>query len=85
MAQKKIGHNQQWMLQYRKQEYIKEHISYILGSGALAQIEFGNWSSTGYQNEPVHFTAVSYVKDEGRRESWKLSRSHFLLKKHILK
>lgn len=64
---------------------IKEHISYILGSGALAQVKFGNWNTnTGYLNEPVHFDAISYVNDEGRRESWKLSRSYLFLKKHIL-
>lgn len=63
---------------------IQEHVSYILGSGALAQLEFGNWSTTGYQKELVNFDAVTYVRDEGRRENWKLSRSHLLLKKHIL-
>lgn len=63
---------------------IKEHISYMLGSGALTQMEFGNWGTAGYRKEPIHFDSVTYVRDEGHRESWKLSRSHFLLKKHIL-
>lgn len=64
---------------------IQEYISYSLGCGALNQLEYGNWSAqAGYRREIVNFDAVSYVKDEGHRESWKLSRPYFLLKKYIL-
>lgn len=64
---------------------LQEHIAYTLGCSALLQFKYNNWSSqSGYRNEPLAFDAVSYVKDEGRRESWKLSRPYFLLQKHIL-
>lgn len=64
---------------------LQEHIAYTLGCSALMQFKYGNWnSSSGYRDEPIAFDAVSYVKDEGRRESWKLSRDYFLLKKFIL-
>jgi len=64
---------------------LQEHIAYTLGCSALLQFKYGNWSSQqGYRDEPLLFDAISYVKDEGRRESWKLSRPYFLLQKYIL-
>lgn len=64
---------------------LQEHIAYTLGCAALMQFKYGNWSAQqGYRDEPLAFDAVSYVKDEGRRESWKLSRPYFLLQKYIL-
>lgn len=64
---------------------LQEHIAYTLGRSALLQFKYGNWSAqNGYRDEPLNFDAVSYVKDEGRRESWKLSRPYFLLQKYIL-
>lgn len=65
---------------------LQEHIAYTLGCSALLQFKYGNWSTQkGYRDEPLLFDAVSYVKDEGRRESWKLSRPYLLLQKYILK
>ena len=64
---------------------LQEHIAYTLGCSALLQFKYGNWNSQqGYRDEPLPFDAVSYVKDEGRRASWKLSREFFLLQKYIL-
>lgn len=64
---------------------LQEHIAYTLGCSALIQLKYNNWSAQkGYRDEPLPFDAVSYVKDEGRRESWKLSRPYFLLQKHII-
>ena len=64
---------------------LQEHIAYTLGCSALLQFKYGNWSTQqGYRDEPLPFDAISYVKDEGRRESWKLSRPYFLLQKYIL-
>ena len=64
---------------------LKEHIAYTLGCAALLQFKYGNWNAQkGYRDEPLHFDAISYVKDEGRRENWKLSRPYFLLQKFIL-
>lgn len=64
---------------------LQEHIAYTLGCSALLQLKYNNWSAQkGYRDEPLAFDAVSYVKDEGRRESWRLSRPFFLLQKHIL-
>lgn len=64
---------------------LQEHIAYTLGCSALMQFKYGNWNAQqGYRDEPLPFDAVSYVKDEGRRESWKLSRPYFLLQKYIL-
>lgn len=64
---------------------IQEHIAYTLGCSALLQFKYGNWNTqTGYKKEPMAIDAKSYVKDEGRRESWKLSRPYFLLQKYVL-
>lgn len=64
---------------------LQEHIAYTLGCSALMQFKYGNWNAQqGYRDEPLPFDAISYVKDEGRRESWKLSRPYFLLQKYIL-
>lgn len=64
---------------------LQEHIAYTLGCSALLQAKYNNWNAQqGYRDEPLSFDAVSYVKDEGRRESWKLSRPYFLLQKFIL-
>lgn len=64
---------------------LQEHIAYTLGCSALLQLKYNNWSNqNGYRDEPLAFAAVSYVKDEGRRESWKLSRPYLLLQKYIL-
>ena len=64
---------------------LQEHIAYTLGCSALMQFKYNNWSAQqGYRDEPLSFDAVSYVKDEGRRESWKLSRPYFLLQKYVL-
>ena len=64
---------------------LQEHIAYTLGMSALLQFKYGNWSAnTGYRAEPKPVAAKAYVKDEGRRESWKLSRPFFLLQRYIL-
>ena len=56
---------------------LQEHIAYTLGCAALLQFKYGNWSAQkGYRDEPLAFDALSYVRDEGRRESWKLSRPY---------
>ena len=44
---------------------LKEHIAYTLGCAALLQFKYGNWNAQkGYRDEPLHFDAISYVKDE---------------------
>ena len=64
---------------------LQEHIAYTLGLSALLQFKYGNWNAqTGYRSDAKPVDAKSYVKDEGRRESWKLSRPFFLLQKYIL-
>lgn len=64
---------------------LQEHIAYTLGCAALLQFKYGNWSAQkGYRDEPLAFDALSYVRDEGRRESWNLSRPYLLLQKYVL-
>jgi hypothetical protein len=64
---------------------LQEHIAYTLGLGALNQFKYMNWSpQTGYRDTPLTFDPITYINDEGRRASWKLSADHLMLKKYIL-
>lgn len=64
---------------------LQEHIAYTLGLGALNQFKYMNWSAqTGYRDTPMTFDPITYINDEGRRASWKLSNDHLMLKKYIL-
>ena len=64
---------------------LQEHIAYTLGSSALLQLKYNNWSNTsGYREEAPSFDEVTYVRDPGRRGSWKLTPEHMRLKQYVI-
>lgn len=64
---------------------LQEHIAYTLGSSALLQMKYNNWSNTsGYREEAPSFDEVTYVRDPGRRGSWKLTPDHMRLKQYVI-
>lgn len=64
---------------------LKEHVAYYLGLAALYQFKYDNWSeSVGFRNEAKPFDPLSYVKNDGRREAWKMSADQLRLKLPII-
>lgn len=64
---------------------LQEHIAYTLGTSALFQLKFNNWSSTnGYREEPSNFDPLGYLGQKGRQDTWNMDEEHLMLKDFIL-
>ncbi len=64
---------------------LQEHIAYTLGTSAMYQLKFDNWSSTvGYREEPKNFDPLGYLSQPGRQDTWNMDRAHLMLKDFIL-
>lgn len=64
---------------------LQEHIAYTLGTSALYQLKFNNWSNTsGYREEPSNFDPLGYLSQPGRQDTWNMDSAHLMLKDYIL-
>lgn len=67
------------------EQAISEHITYTLGTAAMLQLKYDNWSSTsGFRDEQKNFDPLGYLAQPGRQDSWNLDRNHLMLKDFIL-
>lgn len=64
---------------------LQEHIAYTLGTSAMYQLKFDNWSNTvGYREESKNFDPLGYLSQPGRQDSWNMDSAHLMLKDFIL-